>query len=180
MREQQKQYVTWLENKRDYDRLDKFRVAYQYTEFSKILKGSEHELNEFEKKIASIQTELATLQNELKEKKEEIARLTEKKEKRMNTEVHDLEQQVDVLSKDLVQRRAAYTNLAQSYKSEMAKLEDLKQSEANLGQQIEKQQENLAAYQLKYNEVEKAKNNKKDQLDNLKRQLQVCNLFIFF
>jgi len=52
---QQRQYYDWLESKRDFEKFDKFRIAYDYDRAKETLSGSEQELKEYESKIKELE-----------------------------------------------------------------------------------------------------------------------------
>eukprot|EP01126_Amoeba_proteus_P002161 TRINITY_DN10677_c0_g1_i2.p1 TRINITY_DN10677_c0_g1~~TRINITY_DN10677_c0_g1_i2.p1 ORF type:complete len:678 (-),score=174.08 TRINITY_DN10677_c0_g1_i2:1235-3268(-) len=176
LQQQQKQYISFLENKRDFERLEKFRIAFQYSESSKILKGSDDQLNEYTEKLESLEAECKEHQSNLKKVKEEITRLTEKKEKQISFELHELEEQVDQCSKEIVKRKAAFSHLVDSRKQEEGKMEELVKSLEKLERLMSKKQQQLNQQNKILEEYERSRQTKKEQFEGLKRQYQAVSV----
>jgi len=173
---QQAQYVSWLKNKTEFEQLEKFRIAYTYTENAQMLKGSETELKEYEKKIKSLEKDIDKYQAELKDIKEQIGQLRGKKEKEISSEVHELQQLCDEASKELTKFQANYKNLETSFQQEQKKLMDLQQTEVKTMEMIEKTKKELESHQEKVKAVENQVHDKKEQLQNLQRQYQAISV----
>lgn len=53
LQRQQQQYIQWLESKRDYERLEKFRIAYHFVAAHRTLVESEKEIKDLMQRVRS-------------------------------------------------------------------------------------------------------------------------------
>eukprot|EP01127_Copromyxa_protea_P022455 TRINITY_DN8057_c0_g1_i1.p1 TRINITY_DN8057_c0_g1~~TRINITY_DN8057_c0_g1_i1.p1 ORF type:complete len:1206 (-),score=371.97 TRINITY_DN8057_c0_g1_i1:59-3559(-) len=173
---QGEQYASFQANQRQLAKLEKFRVAYEYMENKKLMSGSDDQLNEYQEKIDALEEEIKENQVILKETKEEIMQLTEKKEKEMSTEVHELEEKVDTSSKHLVKHETVFSNLTESRAQEVAKAAELERVLEKMRNTIDKKQKQLDEQTKLLEEKENSKQACKEQLENLKRQYQAVSV----
>jgi len=126
LRSQQQQYYDWLESKRDFEKYDKFRIAYDYYNAKETLSGSEMELQEYETKIKELEKNCARQQELIKKISSEIQRLTEVKENEISHDLEALKQQLDEISKRLVKRTTNYKFCLENLQQEKKNFEELK------------------------------------------------------
>eukprot|EP01130_Rhizamoeba_saxonica_P016492 TRINITY_DN7634_c0_g1_i2.p1 TRINITY_DN7634_c0_g1~~TRINITY_DN7634_c0_g1_i2.p1 ORF type:complete len:1204 (-),score=347.18 TRINITY_DN7634_c0_g1_i2:45-3431(-) len=169
LRKQREQYHKWLENKRDFDRLDRFRIAYNYSKAKTKMEEGESGKNET---LLELETRIADSRNLLVEKESEIRRLTSQKEESLDVELKELEKKVDDVNKKLIKQRTTYKLKESTYQKEEKNILELESQKIDLTKQIEILRGEL---ETKNTELEYVKQEKKDgeeRVTNLKRQLQ--------
>eukprot|EP01124_Arcella_intermedia_P009206 TRINITY_DN15993_c0_g1_i1.p1 TRINITY_DN15993_c0_g1~~TRINITY_DN15993_c0_g1_i1.p1 ORF type:complete len:1200 (-),score=360.67 TRINITY_DN15993_c0_g1_i1:64-3138(-) len=176
LEKQQKQYQNWLEFKREKEKLEKIRVAFEYYQSKRTLSGSEAELKDFEKQIAELEQSKMDQEKLLKKIKSKLLKLAEAKEKDMSSGLQELEQEGHSLSKKIVRIESGYKNCEDNLKNFEKELEDLKSTAITIQSQIKEKQKNLEHQTKILNEKKLLVQEKKEHLENLKRQYQAVSV----
>eukprot|EP01125_Pyxidicula_operculata_P012226 TRINITY_DN4006_c0_g1_i1.p1 TRINITY_DN4006_c0_g1~~TRINITY_DN4006_c0_g1_i1.p1 ORF type:complete len:1112 (-),score=370.22 TRINITY_DN4006_c0_g1_i1:73-2940(-) len=174
LKDQQKQYNEWLDAKRDIEKLQRLRIAYQYAQAMNAVSNNDEEQT-FIQKIEELTEEKENQTKTLEKLKKKIQSLTEKKEKHISAELTKLEAEVDTLSKKLVRQRASFKNMEDVRGKDKSKVQEYQKTKENIIEKIKKTRATLEKEEQELESLKKKRQEKKDQVENLKRQLQAIS-----
>jgi len=152
LRKEKVQYMEWQNACALLERLERFCVAYKYTEAQSLQTDGEAEIRSAEESIMALDAEVAAIEAQLREKDDEIQGLQTEKELQSSGEVKELVQAADELSKKLVKETSQWNNMVEGVAAEQANCD---QMAANLE---ELNEENLAAIMQKATQERDAAN----------------------
>jgi structural maintenance of chromosome 2 len=125
LKKERAQYMQWLANKSEYERLSKFRTAYEFSECEAVLRESEDSLKEKEATITKLREEQKTLQAELATILEQLRQLTGEKNKERSDSLHELEMRLNEASKELVKLNTALNHQREALTQEQRTFDEL-------------------------------------------------------
>jgi structural maintenance of chromosome 2 len=128
LRKEKVQYMEWQNASSKMERLQRYCVAYKYTEAKVLLQDGEREVEQALQEMASVESQLVDADERIKRKKIDLSSLQGEKESKSSGDVKSLSQQVDSLSKAIVQETTRLNNIQDARKTESVNLESLKES----------------------------------------------------
>jgi structural maintenance of chromosome 2 len=99
LRKEKAQFMEWQNASANLERLERFCVAYKYTEAKSLQDDGESEIRAMEQSIVDFYAEIGGIDAQVREREDEIQGLQTEKELQSNGEVKELIQEVDDLSK---------------------------------------------------------------------------------
>jgi structural maintenance of chromosome 2 len=99
LRKEKAQFMEWQNASANLERLERFCVAYKYTEAKSLQDDGESEIRGMEQCIVDFDAEIGGIDAQVREREDEIQGLQTEKELQSNGEVKELIQEVDDLSK---------------------------------------------------------------------------------
>eukprot|EP00889_Picochlorum_renovo_P003508 jgi/Picre1/30538/NNA_005901.t1 len=118
LRREKVQYMEWQNASSKMERLQRFCVAYKYTEAKELLQDGETEVKQATDALSQYESQLEDAEEQSKRKKTDLKSIQDEKESQAGGEVKSLIQQTDALSKKLVQENSRLSNLKDALQSE--------------------------------------------------------------
>jgi structural maintenance of chromosome 2 len=128
LRKERAQYQQWTSGNAQVDRLERFCIAFEFSEADRFREAASGEVKDMQEKVDSFQAAAKGLEEEIAEKDVAVAALTEAKEKQMNSEMKSLSDRVDKLSTALVKVDSAFNAKQDSFTTEKAAAEQVRYS----------------------------------------------------
>ncbi|KAA3458149.1 structural maintenance of chromosomes protein 2-1-like isoform X2 [Gossypium australe] len=127
LRKEQMQYVQWSDGNVELDRLKRFCVAYDYVEAKRIRDSAVGEVQRLKAKITEIDNDTERIWRlvEIQDMETNISKLTAEKEANLGGEVKALSDEVDSLSKKLVQEVSVLNSKEDTLKGEKENAEKI-------------------------------------------------------
>ena len=139
LRKEKVQYMEWQNASSKMERLQRFCVAYKYTEAKELLRDGETEVKEVIDALSAINDNLVDIEENINRKKLDLQSLQTEKDSKSSGEVNVLSQQADALSKQIVQETSRLDNVKDAFASETKNLQSLEDSMKELNEDVVKQ-----------------------------------------
>jgi structural maintenance of chromosome 2 len=136
LRKEKVQYMEWQNASSKLEKLQRFCVAYKYTEAQELLRDGETEVKEAVSALAEIDSKIEEADLCLKRKAVDLKSLQEEKESKASGEVKALTQQVDSLSKQIVQENTRLSNIKDNLEGERQQMNTLQKSMEELDEDV--------------------------------------------
>ena len=118
LRKERTQYMQWANGIAELDRLKRFCVAYEYVQAERVRDSAVGEVEKIKAKITEIDNDAESTKVEIQDMETNISKLTAEKEATMGGEVKALSDEVDSLSKNLVQEVSVLNGKEDTLKGE--------------------------------------------------------------
>ncbi|TYI17795.1 hypothetical protein ES332_A07G049700v1 [Gossypium tomentosum] len=125
LRKERMQYVQWSNGNVELDRLKRFCVAYDYVEAKRIRDSAVGEVQRLKAKITEIDNDTERVKVEIQDMETNISKLTAEQEANLGGEVKALSDEVDSLSKKLVQEVSVLNSKEDTLKGEKENAEKI-------------------------------------------------------
>ncbi|KAL3700095.1 hypothetical protein R1sor_018117 [Riccia sorocarpa] len=165
LRKERGQYHQWMSGKAQLDRLERFCIAFEYSEAERIKNSASDGVRDMETQIQTLQSTAAELEQDISVKETEIASLTEVKEKEMSSEIRNVTETADKLSTSLVTLDSALNAKLDICKAEKTTLEQLKKNKKELESSME-------ATKVSERQIEEDFSLIKDKMDKFRTTLE--------
>ena len=119
LRKEKVQYMEWQNASSKMERLQRFCVAYKYTEATTLLKDGESEVKNATTFLQEIDSQIEQCDQQLLMKTDDIKGLQAEKETKSSGEVKALSQECDSLSKAIVQETSKLNNANEALQTEV-------------------------------------------------------------
>ncbi|MBA0821159.1 hypothetical protein Goarm_018033 [Gossypium armourianum] len=163
LRKERMQYVQWSNGNAELDRLKRFCVAYDYVEAKRIRDSAVGEVQRLKAKVTEIDNDTERVKVEIQDMETNISKLTAEKEANLGGEVKALSDEVDSLSKKLVQEVSVLNSKEDTLKGEKENaekiihyIEVLKQSIEEKAVAVQKSKEGLADLKKRVGDLSKS------------------------
>ncbi|PPD87549.1 hypothetical protein GOBAR_DD15512 [Gossypium barbadense] len=163
LRKERMQYVQWSNGNVELDRLKRFCVAYDYVEAKRIRDSAVGEVQRLKAKITEIDNDTERVKVEIQDMETNISKLTAEQEANLGGEVKALSDEVDSLSKKLVQEVSVLNSKEDTLKGEKENaekiihyIEVLKQSIEEKAVAVQKSKEGLADLKKRVGDLSKS------------------------
>lgn len=117
LRKERTNYMRWSANNTEMERLQRFCVAYNFSEAEKIMNEALEDVNVLEDKVQGFKDENEDIEGEIGQKSDVLQKMNKQKAKEDNR-LGELEDQVGEHSKELVQHTSKWTNMQDSHEAE--------------------------------------------------------------
>ncbi|TYI35474.1 hypothetical protein ES332_A03G078900v1 [Gossypium tomentosum] len=163
LRKERMQYMQWANGNAELDRLKRFSVAYGYVQAETIRDSAVGEVERVKAKITEIDNDAERTKVEIQDTETNISKLTAQKEATMGGEVKTLSDEVDSLSKSLVQEVSVLESKEDTLKGEkenaekiIHNIEDLKQSIEGKAIALQKSEQGAADLNKRFEDLSKS------------------------
>ncbi|KAL1160171.1 hypothetical protein V6Z11_A07G049500 [Gossypium hirsutum] len=163
LRKERMQYVQWSNGNVELDRLKRFCVAYDYVEAKRIRDSAVGEVQRLKAKITEIDNDTERVKVEIQDMETNISKLTAEQEANLGGEVKALSDEVDSLSKKLVQEVSVLNSKEDTLKGEKENaekiihyIEVLKQSIEEKAVAVQKSKEGAADLKKRVEDLSKS------------------------
>ncbi|KAG4137031.1 hypothetical protein ERO13_D07G046000v2 [Gossypium hirsutum] len=163
LRKERMQYVQWSNGNVELDRLKRFCVAYDYVEAKRIRDSAVGEVQRLKAKVTEIDNDTERVKVEIQDMETNISKLTAEKEANLGGKVKALSDEVDSLSKKLVQEVSVLNSKEDTLKGEKENaekiihyIEVLKQSIEEKAVAVQKSKEGLADLKKRVGDLSKS------------------------
>ncbi|TYH61430.1 hypothetical protein ES332_D07G051700v1 [Gossypium tomentosum] len=163
LRKERMQYVQWSNGNVELDRLKRFCVAYDYVEAKRIRDSAVGEVQRLKAKVTEIDNDTERVKVEIQDTETNISKLTAEKEANLGGKVKALSDEVDSLSKKLVQEVSVLNSKEDTLKGEKENaekiihyIEVLKQSIEEKAVAVQKSKEGLADLKKRVGDLSKS------------------------
>ncbi|MBA0825106.1 hypothetical protein Goarm_021718, partial [Gossypium armourianum] len=163
LRKERMQYMQWANGNAELDRLKRFCVAYEYVQAETIRDSAVGEVGRVKAKITEIDNDAERTKVEIQDMETNISKLTAQKEATMGGEVKTLSDEVDSLSKSLVQEVSVLESKEDTLKGEkenaekiIHNIEDLKQSIEGKAIALQKSEQEAADLNKSFEDLSKS------------------------
>ncbi|OMO98149.1 RecF/RecN/SMC [Corchorus olitorius] len=163
LRKERTQYMQWANGNAELDRLKRFCVAYEYVQAERIRDSAVGEVERVKAKIMEIDNDTERTMVEIQDMETNIAKLTAEREATMGGEVKTLSDEVDLLSKNIVQEVSVLHCKEDTLKGEkenaekiVQNIEDLRQSIEEKGIAVQKSEEGAADLKKRVEDLSKS------------------------
>ncbi|MBA0851713.1 hypothetical protein Goshw_024691 [Gossypium schwendimanii] len=163
LRKERMQYMQWANGNAELDRLKRFCVAYEYVQAETIRDSAVGEVERVKAKITEIDNDAERTKVEIQDMETNISKLTAQKEATMGGEVKTLSDEVDSLSKSLVQEVSVLESKEDTLKGEkenaekiIHNIEDLKQSIEGKAIALQKSEQGAADLNKRFEDLSKS------------------------
>ncbi|MBA0757131.1 hypothetical protein Gotri_020243, partial [Gossypium trilobum] len=163
LRKERMQYVQWSNGNVELDRLKRFCVAYDYVKAKRIRDSAVGEVQRLKAKITEIDNDTERVKVEIQDMETSISKLTAEKEANLGGEVKALSDEVDSLSKKLVQEVSVLNSKEDTLKGEKENaekiihyIEVLKQSIEEKAVAVQKSKEGAADLKKRVGDLSKS------------------------
>ncbi|MBA0578271.1 hypothetical protein Gorai_020563, partial [Gossypium raimondii] len=163
LRKERMQYVQWSNGNVELDRLKRFCVAYDYVEAKRIRDSAVGEVQRLKAKVTEIDNDTERVKVEIQDMETNISKLTAEKEANLGGKVKALSDEVDSLSKKLVQEVSVLNSKEDTLKGEKENaekiihyIEVLKQSIEEKALAVQKSKEGLADLKKRVGDLSKS------------------------
>lgn len=119
LRKEKVQYMEWQNASSKMERLQRFCVAYKYTEATTLMKDGESEVKNATTSLQEIDSQIEQCDQRLLMKADDIKGLQAEKETKSSGEVQALSQECDPLSKTIVQETSKLNNANEALQTEV-------------------------------------------------------------
>ncbi|XWS51591.1 hypothetical protein CRYUN_Cryun12cG0189900 [Craigia yunnanensis] len=137
LRKERTQYMQWANGNAELDRLKRFCVAYEYDQADRIIDSAVGEVERVKANITKIVNVTERTKVEIQDMETNISKLTAEKEATMGGEVKTMSDEVDSLSKNLVQQVSVLNSKEDTLKGEKENAEKIIHNIEDLRQSIE-------------------------------------------
>jgi structural maintenance of chromosome 2 len=128
LRKERALYMNWTVGQTEVQRLKRLCIAHSFTMAERTVTDAVDEVEELKRRLAELSASAEALQAEINQKAQDIAKLTEEKDKQMGQEVKTLQGQADEASKQLVKDTTNWTNKKELHESEKDGLKQVRSS----------------------------------------------------
>ncbi|XP_022736180.1 structural maintenance of chromosomes protein 2-1-like isoform X2 [Durio zibethinus] len=163
LRKERTQYMQWANGNAELDRLKRFCVAYEYVQAERIRDSAVGEVERVKAKITEIDNDAERTRVEIQDMEANVLKLTAEKEATMGGEVKTLSDEVDSLSKNLVQEASVLNSKEDTLKGEkenaekiIHNIEDLRQSIEDKAIAVQKSEEGAADLKKRVEDLSKS------------------------
>lgn len=139
LRKEKVQYMEWQNASSKMERLQRFCVAYKYTEAKELLRDGEAEVQEVMDALSTVNVKLDEAEEQIKRKNADLKSLQNEKATKSSGEVDSLSQQTDSLSKQIIQETSRLDNVKDAYETETKALDLLQSTLKSLNEEVIKQ-----------------------------------------
>ncbi|KAK8652071.1 hypothetical protein V6N13_061095 [Hibiscus sabdariffa] len=160
LRKERMQYMQWANGNAELDRRKRFCVAYEYVQAERIRDSAVGEVERIKAKITEIDDDAERTKVEIQDMETNISKLTAQKEATMGGEVKTLSDEVDSLSKSLVQEVSVLESKEDTLKGEkenaekiIHNIEDLKQSIEDKATAVQKSEKGAADLKKRFEDL---------------------------
>ena len=139
LRKEKVQYMEWQNATSKMERLQRFCVAYKYSEAKELLRDGETEVKDVMDTLCKIDAQLKDTDEQTQRKAADLQSLQTEKDSKSSGEVNTLSKQADALSKQIVQETSRLDNVKDAYGTEKKNLESLQDAIKELNEETIKQ-----------------------------------------
>ncbi|CAJ1440020.1 unnamed protein product [Effrenium voratum] len=152
LQKERSNYMLWVSNNNEIERLERFCVAYEYVGFKNRLENKNQQLEEMEESLAQIAAGIKELTARDKAIEKEIKQRTASRDKARSQELKELEDKQNKLSKDIASMESKLKNKQAELDSEK---EHQKKSSSGMGELRKQLQQKEAVYEKEKSKYEK-------------------------
>ena len=138
LRREKVQYMEWQNASSKMERLQRYCVAYKYSEARTLLLDGEQEVKEAVEGLGVVEAQLEDAEAQRRRKLDDLKSLQEEKRKEETGEVKALSEETDGLSKRIVQETSRLNHVRDAYETEVAGLAGLHASLKELDEETMK------------------------------------------
>ncbi|KAJ7300253.1 hypothetical protein O6H91_Y027600 [Diphasiastrum complanatum] len=165
LRKERAQYMQWANANAELERLNRFCIAFEFSEAERVKNAAVGEMEQFKSKLVELENYRQQLELEIAEKETSITKLTEEKEKQMGNEVTELSEKVDKLSNALVKETSGFTHHKESLNAEKLAVKQLVKAMKDLDDSVTEKEASVE-------KAEKEASELREKVDNLGKSLE--------
>jgi structural maintenance of chromosome 2 len=175
LKDQRDKYQEWSRNNQQFQRDERFVVAFDYSLAVEALTEKKGEFDEINKAIEEVKEKIRVLVEEMDTTKAEIDELTNKREQEIEGDFKNLQKREEDLSKQLVKANTVWQNQLVTLRDEEAALEEQKQALAQSAKAVADAEGLLVASREEAAKSQQVVESTRSQVDEAERQLQALS-----
>eukprot|EP01028_Stygiella_incarcerata_P009473 TRINITY_DN450_c1_g1_i1.p1 TRINITY_DN450_c1_g1~~TRINITY_DN450_c1_g1_i1.p1 ORF type:complete len:1214 (+),score=474.27 TRINITY_DN450_c1_g1_i1:214-3855(+) len=150
LRQEREEYMEYSSTNTQIEKMQRFVVAYRFTELKRICENSEQAMKKLEMEEEAVASKEETILMKWNECEEEIKSLKSRQAEESSDDIRELETRVNDISKDVVKRNAIYSHAVDGIRTNVESLDKMRESLTELTNAIaEKELECTATDKMK-------------------------------
>lgn len=170
LRQQMSDYKEWSSSNAEFEKLERFCLAYDFVRGLEAAENKEQALHQQEQLLEAMKAQIQEMNMDMKEYESEIEEQKKQKNKEKEQQVLSQESQVGKLSKKLVKVSSQYQHQEETVKEEAANYKSLQKEVAKMEKQMSKAGAKLEQFLGEMEATQLAKQNAEEELEGLRIQ----------
>lgn len=175
LRKERSHYIQWSNNQTQLERLSRFCIAYDFYKSEETLKRSADELTGMQNSAKELEDKKEGWSQKIGQNKTKINKLTEQKEKEMDSDLKKLDSKAEELSKECVKQASALKHRREQLEQEKSQKANLKKTAGESKATLEQKRKEKAKIDAVFAVTEEENKRLSTLLKDLQRQLQAVS-----